>query len=69
VFPVPIGKLNNTKIIFDYQNRMFCMSKNPDKTVFEGKQLISFTIKEDSTPLFEGSASGIKRYTRTLPGV
>ena len=57
----------DTKIIFDYQNKLFCMSKNPDKTVFEGSQLKSFTIKEDNAPLFEGSAAGIKRYTSTVP--
>ncbi|HOJ11933.1 MAG TPA: DUF4428 domain-containing protein [Clostridiales bacterium] len=57
----------DTKIIFDHQNKLFCMSKNPDKTVFEGKQLKSFTIKEDNTPLFEGSAAGILRYTSTVP--
>jgi hypothetical protein len=56
----------DTKIIFDYQNKWFCMSKQPDKTVFEGKQLKSFTIKEDSTPLFEGSAAGIRRYASTV---
>jgi hypothetical protein len=57
----------NTKIIFDYQNKLFCMSKNPDKTVFEGKQLKSFTIKEDNTPIFEGSAENFRRYTSTVP--
>lgn len=57
----------DTKIIFDHQNKLFCMSKNPDKTVFEGKQLKSFTIKEDSAPLFEGSAEGIHRYASTVP--
>ena len=56
----------DTKIIFDYQNKLFCMSKNPDKTVFEGRQLKSFTIREDSTSLFEGSAAGIRRYTSTV---
>ena len=56
----------DTKIIFDYQNKLFCMSKNPDKTVFEGSQLKSFTIREDSTPLFEGSAAGIRRYASTV---
>ncbi|NLK36515.1 MAG: DUF4428 domain-containing protein [Epulopiscium sp.] len=56
----------DTKIIFDYQNKLFCMSKNPDKTVFEGEQLKYFTIKEDNTLLFEGSAAGIKRYTSTV---
>jgi hypothetical protein len=57
----------DTKIIFDYQNKQFCMSKNPDKTVFEGKQLKSFTIKEDSSPLLEGSVRGIRRYASTIP--
>lgn len=57
----------DTKIIFDYQNKLFCMSKNPDKTVFEGRQLKSFTIKEDNAPLFEGSAAGIRRYAGTAP--
>lgn len=57
----------NHKIIFDYQNKMFCMSKNPDKTIFEGKQMRSFTIKEDSLPLFEGSVEGIRSYTSTVP--
>lgn len=57
----------DTKIIFDYQNNWFCMSKNPDKTVFEGKQLKSFTIKEDSAPLFEGLADGIHRYVSAVP--
>ncbi len=56
----------DTKIIFDYQNKWFCMSKQPDKTVFEGKQLKSFTIKEDNMPLFEGSAAGIRRYASTV---
>lgn len=57
----------DTKIIFDYENKLFCMSKNPDKTVFEGKQLKSFTIKEDSTLLYEASAEGLKRYASTVP--
>lgn len=59
--------LLDTKIIFDYQNKLFCMSKNPDKTIFEGKQLKSFIIKEDSTLLFEGSAKSIRRYASTVP--
>lgn len=56
-----------TKIIFDYQNKLFCIGKKPDKTVFEGEHLKSFIIKEDRTPLFEGSAEGIHRYTSTVP--
>lgn len=57
----------DTKIIFDYQNKLFCMSKNLDKTVFDGKQLKSFAIKEDNIPLFECSEAGIKRYTSMVP--
>jgi hypothetical protein len=57
----------DTKIIFDYQNKLFCMSKNLDKTIFKGKQLRYFTIKEDSSPLFDGSAEGIRRYASTVP--
>jgi hypothetical protein len=56
----------DTKIIFDYQNKLFCMSKTPDETVFEGKDLKFFTIKEDNLPLFECSAQGIRRYTSTV---
>ena len=57
----------DTKIIFDFQNKLFCMSNQPDKTVFEGKHLKSFTIKEDNALLFEGSAQGIRRYSSTVP--
>jgi hypothetical protein len=53
-------------MIFDYQNKLFCMSKNLGKTVFETGQLKSFTIKEDKVLLFEGSMAGIKRYTSTV---
>ncbi len=59
--------LMDTKMTFDYQNRLFCMSKNLDKTVFEGKHVKSFIIKEDETPLFEGSAEGILHYPSTVP--
>jgi len=56
----------DTKIIFDYESNLFCMSKRPDKTVFEGKHLKSFTIKEDNALLFEGSAAGIRRFESTV---
>ena len=59
--------LMDTKFIFDYENKLFCMSKNPDKTVFEGKDLKSFTIKEDSTILYQGSAEGIHQYSSNVP--
>lgn len=54
-------------IIFDYENKLFCMSKNPDKTVFKAVHLKSFTIKEDKAILFEGSSAGIKGYPSTVP--
>lgn len=57
----------DTKIIFDYQNRLFCMSKKPDKTVFEAGQLKSFTIMEDRSLLMEGSPQGLKHYISTVP--
>ncbi len=57
----------DTKIIFDYENNLFCISKDPDNKVFEGKQLKSFSIKEDSSLLYEGSAEGVKRYASTVP--
>ncbi|MEG2222775.1 MAG: DUF4428 domain-containing protein, partial [Oscillospiraceae bacterium] len=59
--------LMDTKLLFDTTNRLFCMSKKLDKTIFEGAQLKSFTIREDSSPLFEGSAAGIRRYASTVP--
>ncbi len=56
----------DTKIIFDYVNKMFCMSKNLDKTIFEGHHVTSFTIKEDNVLLVEGSQTGICRYASTV---
>ncbi len=57
----------DTKIVFDYKNKFFCMSENLDKTVFEGNQLKSFTIKEDNTLLFEGTTKGITRHSSNIP--
>lgn len=57
----------DTKLIFDFENKLFCFSKQPNKTVFEGAHIKSFTIKEDSAPLFEGSAKGFMRYTSAVP--
>lgn len=56
-----------TKITFDYRNKLFSMSKNLEKTIFEGRHLKSFTIKEDSALLYEGSVEGIRRYTSIAP--
>lgn len=68
---VPSHKLDfgflDTKVVFDAANRLFCMSAKLDKTIFEGAQLKSFTIKEDAAPLFAGSADGLVRYASTVP--
>lgn len=57
----------DTKFVFDTVNRLLCMDKSLNKTIFEGKHIKSFTIKEDSELLFEGSASGLTRYVSTVP--
>lgn len=57
----------DTKIIFDYTNRLFCMSGSPEKTIFEGAQLKSFTVKEDQALLFAGSTQGLVRYPSAIP--
>lgn len=55
------------KFLFDMEHRLLCMDKKLKGTVFEGKQIVSFEIGEDQTPLFKGSADGLIRYTSTLP--
>lgn len=57
----------DTKFVFDTNNRLLCMDKNLDKTIFEGSQIKSFVIKEDSTPVFQGSAAGLMRYPSAVP--
>ena len=57
----------DTKFMFDMNNRLLCMDKNLDKTIFEGVHIKSFVIKEDSIPLYEGSAAGLNHYTSTVP--
>jgi hypothetical protein len=55
------------KILFDCEHQLFCMSKNLDTTIFEGSALSSFTIREDSDLLYEGSAEGLVRHTSDVP--
>ena len=57
----------DTKFMFDFKNRLLCMDKNLNKTIFEGKQIRSFIIREDFSPLFEGDANGLRRYTSAVP--
>ena len=55
------------QFVFDTNNRLFCRDVNLDGTIFEGKNIKSFTIREDGAPLFEGSAAGLVCYTSTVP--
>lgn len=55
------------KFLFDQDNRLLCMDKKLRKTVYEGRQVVSFEIREDQEPLFKGSAEGLIRYTSTVP--
>ncbi|MEG0765348.1 MAG: DUF4428 domain-containing protein [Pseudoflavonifractor sp.] len=58
----------DTKIVFDYDHKLFCMSKNLDKTIFQGSQLKGITIWEDNQLLFEGSPEALKWYESMVPG-
>lgn len=54
-------------ILFDTTNGLFCPSINLESTIFEGKCVKSFVIREDNAPLFEGSANGLLCYTSAVP--
>ena len=56
----------DTKFAFDTGNRLMCLDKSLDKTIFEGGQIKSFVIKEDNTPVFEGTPAGFIRYPSTV---
>lgn len=55
------------KFLFDMERRLLCMDKKLRKTVYEGRQMISFEITEDEMPLFQGSAEGLVCYASTIP--
>lgn len=57
----------DTKILFDFNNKLFCLSKKLDKTVFEGSQIVSFCISEDHNMVFEGNSDGINQYPSVVP--
>jgi len=57
----------DTKFMFDFDNGFLCMDKNLNKTIFEGNSIKSFIIMEDSMPLYEGNAAGLRRYVSTVP--
>ena len=57
----------DTKLVFDHTNKLLSLKKNLDGTIFEGKHIVSFSILEDTMPLFEGSQAGLRRYVSTIP--
>lgn len=57
----------DTKFMFDTTNQLLCMDKDLSKTIFEGKNIRSFLIKEDSRVLFEGTAEGLRYFESTVP--
>ena len=57
----------DTKLVFDHTNKLLSLKKNLDGTIFEGKHIASFSILEDTMPLFEGSQAGLRRYVSTIP--
>jgi len=52
---------------FDVPNRLMCRNDSSWVTIFEGGQIKSFTIREDSDILFEGTPEGLKCYTSPVP--
>lgn len=52
---------------FDIPNRLMCRNDSSWVTIFEGRQIKSFVIREDAGVLFEGSAEGLKCYTSSVP--
>lgn len=58
---VSFGKYD-TNFLFDMSNRLLCLDKDLKTTIFEGCNIRSFVIKEDDTPIFEGSIQGLSRH-------
>ena len=58
----------DTKLVFDFDHRLFCMDQHLAKTVFRGGEIRSFVIQEDGAPIFEGGPQGLVRYESVVPG-
>lgn len=58
----------DTKLVFDFDHRLFCMDQHLGKTVFRGGEIRSFVIQEDGAPIFEGGPQGLARYESVVPG-
>ena len=57
------------KIQIDTGSKMFCVGLgfDLDKTIFEGKDIVSFVIKEDAITLYEGNVNGLEHFPSTVP--
>lgn len=58
----------DTKLVFDFDHRLFCMDQHLAKTVFRGGEIRSFVIQEDGAPIFEGGPQGLVRYESVVLG-
>ena len=57
----------DTKLVFDFDHRLFCMDQHLGKTVFRGGEIKSFVSQEDGAPIFEGGPQGLVRYESIVP--
>ena len=57
----------DTKFVFDTERRLMCLSDTLYGTVYEGKQIKSFVIKEDDRPIFEGSSAALVSHLSPVP--
>ena len=53
-------------MVFDYDNKLFCMDNELNKLILEGKDVVSITIKEDNTPLFTCTQRDIVKYQSSV---
>lgn len=47
------------KFYFDTVHNRMCLDKKLEKTIFEGRQIRSFTIREDEFEIFRGNTAGL----------
>jgi len=57
----------NDSYHFDIPNRLMCRNDSSWVTIFEGREIKTFVIREDDCILYEGSAEGLKCYTSSVP--
>lgn len=49
-------------MVFDFDNKLFCTDDKLNKLILSGKDVVSITIREDNSPLFECTRSQIRKY-------